>query len=133
MPGAFCLGAPSGPLDIHGPELVTATPKSAAYPRMGFGADFPMGILDMHFLDTDHLVVLTTGMDGPLRVANVSDREPVWHVLSAREPLAIYTEPDKATLHCLGKDGPVRVWTLSDIQSQIRAGKAGGPVARHTR
>jgi len=95
--------------------------------------NFPMGIRDIHFLDTDHLVVLTTGVDNPLRVANVSDREVVWYSLAAREPLAIHTEPDKATLHCLGQDGSVRVWTLSDIQSQIRSGKEGGSVAKHTR
>ena len=133
VPGAFGLCPPSGLLGIHGPNLVPPTVDSTAAPAKVFGVNFNMGIRDIHFLDTDHLVVLTTGVDNPLRVANVSDREPVWYTLAAREPLAIHTEPDKATLHCLGQDGSVRVWTLSDIQSQIRSGKAGGSVAKNNR
>lgn len=134
VPGAFGLGTPSGPVGIRGPDLVPPKGDSdAAVPADVFGVNFPMGIRDIHFLDTDHLVVLTTGVDNPLRVANVSEREPVWYTLAAREPLAIHTEPDKATLHCLGQDGSVRVWTLPDIQSQIRAGKTGARVAKNTR
>ena len=78
-------------------------------------------------------MVLTVGVDHPLRRADISEREPVWYALSARDPLAIHTEPDKATLHCLGQDGSVRVWTLPDIQSQLQAGKEGGSVAKRTR
>jgi len=128
VPVAFCLGAPSGQVGIHGPDLVPATTEAAAYPKKGFLTHFPMGIRDVHFIDTDHLAVLTVGVDHPLRVANISAPETVWHALSAREPLAIHTEPDKATLHCLGQDGSVRVWTLPDIQSQI--GKGQPAVAR---
>ena len=133
VPGAFCLGAPSGLLGIHGPDLAPSAANSASSPAKVFGTNFPMGIRDVHFMDTSHLVVLTVGVDHPLRVADISEREPVWYALSARDPLAIHTEPDKATLHCLGQDGSVRVWTLPDIQSQLQAGKEGGAVAKRTR
>ena len=128
VPGAFCLGAPSGLLGIHGPALAPPAADSVSSPVKVFGTNFPMGIRDVHFIDTDHLAVLTVGVDHPLRVANISAPETVWHALSAREPLAIHTEPDKATLHCLGQDGSVRVWTLPDIQSQI--GKEPGAAVR---
>ena len=134
VPGAFLLSSPSGSLQIYGPELIPP-PKGVFVPSPAevFNINFLMGIRDAHFLDTNHLVVLTVGMDNPLRVANISERKPVWHKLAVQEPLAIHTEPDKATLHCLGRDGSVRVWTLPEIQSQIRSGKEDEPVAKHTR
>ena len=130
VPGAFCLGVPGGQLGIHGPELVPASPESAAYPVRKATFNFASGIRDVQFLDTDHLVILTAGADKPLRVANVSEVDPVWHALATPDPLAIHTEPDKATLHCLGQDGSVRVWTLPDILSQIREGNADATVAK---
>ena len=117
VPGAFALGSPSSCFGVFGPGIKNEK-ALAPEPERDTAAGLKAPVIQIDWLDKDRLIVLESGAENSLFLAEYDQGTMINDLLAVRSVLRFYVDRATATVHCLRTNGDVAVWELAKKPAQ---------------